>query len=109
MKCPKETEREETHKHDALAEMIDGGSAQDVPPLLDAPIVVVRGDSLKDEVFGAEGPQDARQSRRRRRLASVVVGGGREAIGDRERGEVSRLEGEPEIRDSVEDADLELL
>ena len=66
-------ERGETHHNNALAQMVDRGSAQDLPPGLDAPIVVICGDSLEDEVIGAEGPQDAREARHRRRRRLVTV------------------------------------
>lgn len=90
-KCQPESvrasERVEPYHDDALAEMIDGGSPQDRPSVLDAPIVVIGGDFLEGEVFYAEGPKHAQEPRlrRRRRLAAIGGGGGAAVGGDGER------------------------
>lgn len=43
--------------------MLDGGSAEDVPPGLEGAVVVVERDALEQEIIDAEGNQDGSEAR----------------------------------------------
>lgn len=103
MKCLREGRDCGTYQNDALAEVLYRGGAEDVPPDLDGPVVIICGHALEGEVVDAAGPQYGREARLR--------GLGALAVGNAIEGDMKGmgLQGELHCRYALEQARLQRL